>query len=184
MTPAEISPIPRQARPFQGRPAGIISRLVAAVLDSAVVGAILLLLYAGFAALRFIVNPLEFTLPPTSILLSLTAALIILVLYLAAAWSVTGRTYGCHVMGLRVVSADRTRLRPIRALARAVFCALVPLGLLWCAVSRENLSVQDIVLRTSVIYDWQTLTSPQHSPDQVAGPPDSIPRQGGGPAGD
>jgi uncharacterized RDD family membrane protein YckC len=183
VTPADISPLPRRARPFQGRPAGIVSRLVAAVLDAAVVGALLLLLYAGIAAIRFAINPLDFTLPPTSILLSLTTVLIVLVLYLAAAWSVTGRTYGCHVMGLRVVTANLTRLKPLRSLARAVFCAFVPLGLLWCAVSRENLSLQDIVLRTSVIYDWQTLVPPR-SPDQVARPPDSVPRRGGGPAGD
>lgn len=141
------------------------------MLDAAVVGALLLLLYAGFAAIRFVVNPLGFTPPPTSILLSLTAALIVLVLYLAAAWSVTGRTYGCHVMGLRVVTANLTRLKPLRSLARAVFYALVPLGLLWCAVSRENLSLQDIVLRTCVIYDWQTLAQPAPSSRRNRAPP-------------
>lgn len=152
--PGNISPLPREARSFQGRRAGIVSRLVAAVLDAIVVGMLLLLTYATFAAVRFIVNPLQFTLPPTSILLSLTTALIILVLYLTAAWSVTGRTYGSHVMGLRVVTARKSRLKPFRALVRSVFCALLPLGLLWCAVSRDNLSLQDIVLKTWVIYDW------------------------------
>ena len=29
------------------------------------------------------------------------------------------------------------------------------IGLLWVALSRENRSVQDLVLRTSVVYDWQ-----------------------------
>ena len=40
------------------------------------------------------------------------------------------------------------------ALARAMFCAVFPLGLLWTAVSRENRSVADLLLRTSVVYDW------------------------------
>jgi hypothetical protein len=30
-----------------------------------------------------------------------------------------------------------------------------PIGLLWTAVSRENRSLADLLLRTSVVYDWQ-----------------------------
>jgi hypothetical protein len=29
-----------------------------------------------------------------------------------------------------------------------------PAGLLWCAVNARNRSLQDIVMRTSVVYDW------------------------------
>jgi hypothetical protein len=47
------------------------------------------------------------------------------------------------------------RLRFAGALVRALLCALVPVGLLWVAVSRENRSAQDVLLRTSVVYDWQ-----------------------------
>jgi hypothetical protein len=36
---------------------------------------------------------------------------------------------------------------------RAVLCTLVPVGLLWVLVSRDNRSVQDLLLRTSVLYD-------------------------------
>ena len=32
---------------------------------------------------------------------------------------------------------------------------LFPLGLLWCAVDGSRRSVQDVVLRTTVVYDWQ-----------------------------
>ena len=66
-----------------------------------------------------------------------------------------GRTYGCHVLGLRVVSYRGSRMRPLGALLRAVFCVFFPIGLLWCAASRANRSVQDVVLRTSVVYDWE-----------------------------
>jgi len=31
-----------------------------------------------------------------------------------------------------------------------------PIGVLWVAVSRTNKSVQDILVRTSVIYDWRS----------------------------
>ena len=79
----------------------------------------------------------------------------ILVVYLTVAWWLNGRTFGDHLMGLRVVNFRGDRLRLPGALARAAFCAAFPLGLFWVAVSRENRSVQDVVLRTSVIYDWQ-----------------------------
>jgi hypothetical protein len=36
-----------------------------------------------------------------------------------------------------------------------VFCAFVPVGLFWVAVSSQSRSVQDLFLRTSVVYDWQ-----------------------------
>ncbi len=86
--------------------------------------------------------------------ISVSAGLATYVLYATIAWSTVGRTYGCHVMGLRVVSRRGRRVHLLVALARAVLCALFPIGLLWCAVSRTQRSVQDLLLRTTVIYDW------------------------------
>jgi hypothetical protein len=34
-----------------------------------------------------------------------------------------------------------------------VVCTIFPIGLLWVLVSQENRSVQDVLLRTSVVYD-------------------------------
>ena len=87
-------------------------------------------------------------------MLSVTAGLVLLVLYLTVAWSIIGRTYGCHVMGLRVVSRRGKRLRPLVALLRAVLYVMFPIGLLFCAGGVGRRSLQDLVLRTSVIYDW------------------------------
>ena len=42
-----------------------------------------------------------------------------------------------------------------RALLRAALCVGFPIGLLWCAVSPSRRSLQDAVLRTSVVYDWR-----------------------------
>jgi uncharacterized RDD family membrane protein YckC len=156
MTEGGVSPIPREARAFQGAPAGVVSRLVAATVDAVVVVLLLLALYLGYAAARFFVDPLGFAFPRAALLLSLSTALPLLVVYLAAAWAFTGRTYGCQVMGLRVVSARGCRLRPLTACIRACLCVVVPVGLLWCAVSRQRRSLQDVVLRTAVVYDWQS----------------------------
>jgi len=155
MTTSGISPLPVEARTHQGHRAGVISRLVAAVIDGLVVGAVLLLGYAGLAGLLFLVDPRSFTFPEPGAFFSMTAALTVLVVYLTVSWWITGRTYGSLVMGLRVVSRNGSTVTLVGALVRAVFCSFFPIGLLWVAVSRENRSVQDAVLRTSVIYDWQ-----------------------------
>ena len=155
MSEGGISPVPREARPYQGRPAGVVTRLAAAAIDAGVVAAVLLLGYCGLAVFVFLLDPRHFTFPDSSLLRSLTTAFLVLVVYLTAAWWLSGRTYGDLVLGLRVLNHDGERLRPAGALLRAVFCGLVPIGLLWCAVSREKRSLQDVFLRTRVVYAWE-----------------------------
>ena len=75
--------------------------------------------------------------------------------YLTIGWWVAGRTYGSAVMGLRVVEAGRVDVHFVRAVARAVLCLLFPLGLAWCAVDSRARALQDLLLRTRVIYDWR-----------------------------
>lgn len=162
MSEGGFSPLPREARPYQGRRAGVITRMTAAVIDGLAVAVTLLGGYAAFAVLRFMVDPLGFTWPDTSLLLSLTAAFVVLVLYLTVSWATTGRSYGNHVMGLRVVGARGRKLGVVSSFLRALACALFPIGLLWCAVSPANRSLQDLLLRTSVVYDWQP-----HAPRNV-----------------
>lgn len=159
-----ISPVPREARPYQGQPAGLVTRTVACVVDALVVAGLLLLGYAGLNVVRFLIDPRGFQLTESSPLLSLTAATVVAVVYLSASWAVTGRTYGCHVMGLRVVGPRGRRPHALVALARAVLYVLFPIGLLWCAGSRTHRSLQDVVLRTSVIYDWMPRPEVSGSP--------------------
>jgi uncharacterized RDD family membrane protein YckC len=154
MTDSGVSPVPREARPYQGHRAGAVTRVSAATIDAAVVGAVLLVSYGLMAGFLFLLDPRRFTFPDTSIFRSLIAALVVLVVYLSLAWWTSGRTYGCLVLGLRVVNRRGERLHLPGALVRAVCCALLPIGLLWCVLSRENRSLQDVVLRTSVVYDW------------------------------
>ena len=157
-----VSPLPREARPYQGQRAGLVTRFVAAVIDGVVVGVVLLVGYAGVAAFLFMLDPRNFTFPDLDLIVSLASGFVVLVVYYTFAWWISGRTYGCLVMGLRVVGFRGENLRLIGALVRAVFCAIFPIGLLWVAVSRENRSAQDMLLRTSVIYDWQP-KAPNHS---------------------
>ena len=153
MNEREISAVPREARPYQGASAGLVTRLIANTIDAVVVGVALGAAYLGFAGFVFILDPREFTFPTAGLLLSITAALSLSTAYLALAWWLAGKTYGDHVMGLRVVGRGR-RLGPMRSLARAAFCVFFPIGLFWCVVSPHRRSVQDVVLWTRVVYDW------------------------------
>jgi uncharacterized RDD family membrane protein YckC len=155
MTTGGVSPLPREARPYQGRRAGLVTRGAAGVIDGIVVVLILVGGYAAYAAVLFLVDPLNFTFPDLGLVFSMAAGFVVMVVYLTLSWRFSGRSYGCLVMGLRVVSFRGSRLTWIGALARALFCSIVPIGLFWTAVSHENRSLQDVVLRTSVIYDWQ-----------------------------
>jgi len=154
MTEPQISFVPLEARPFQGQTAGIVTRSIAATIDAALVGVCVVGTYVGFNVFLFLINPRDFSWEGSPVLLSFAVAFSYAVLYLTACWSITGRSYGCHVMGLRVVGRRGGRMHFLAALVRAVFCTFVPIGLLWSGASRTNKSLQDIVLGTRVVYDW------------------------------
>lgn len=155
MPAGAVSPVPREARPYQGQRAGLVSRGVAAAVDGVVVVLTLLTGYGAWALLLFLLDPVGFSFPDASLFSSLAAGYVVMVGYLALSWRMSGRSYGGLVLGLRVVNSRGDRLTWPTAVVRAWFCATVPIGLLWVAVSRQNRSLQDVVLRTSVIYDWQ-----------------------------
>jgi uncharacterized RDD family membrane protein YckC len=156
MTAGTLSAIPREARPYQGATAGLLTRSIASLIDGVGVVGALLATYLGITGVRFLAHPVGFRFDDLPAIASVTVALIALVVYLSIAWSVTGRTYGDHVMGLRVVDRNGGKVPFRRALIRAVLSAVFPLGLLWCAASPSRRSVQDIIVRTAVVYDWSS----------------------------
>ena len=151
---ARVDPLPKEARVFQGRRAGLVSRAAAACMDIGVVVVALIVAYLGFVVVVFFVPPGGFEMPVPPLWLDLVAGPVVMTLYLGAWWHRGGRTYGCHAMGLRVV--DRRGREPnfVTALLRAAFTIAFPLGLAWVVLGRQNRSLQDIILGTSVIYDW------------------------------
>jgi uncharacterized RDD family membrane protein YckC len=54
-----------------------------------------------------------------------------------------------------VVGRDGDRLSLALALARALVCAALPIGLFWCVVSARNASIADLLVRSFVVYDWE-----------------------------
>jgi uncharacterized RDD family membrane protein YckC len=162
-----VNPVPVEARAYQGQRAGVISRTLAASVDFFVVVGVVVGCYVGWLAFRFLLNPVSFSVPKVPFLAFLVAYGVVLFLYLATAWATTGRTFGAGLMGLRVVNFRGRRLHVLGAVARSAFCTVFPLGLFWCAVNNQNRSLQDIVLRTSVIYDWTKRkgTKTPHEPE-------------------
>jgi uncharacterized RDD family membrane protein YckC len=150
-----VSPIPREARPYQGQRAGLVTRLIAAVLDMLVVGVVLLGGYLGLVGLAFLVHPRSFEFPQLGLVFSLAAAFGVAVVYLTVFWTLSGRTYGYLVMGLRVLGHGGRRLRLVGSFLRAVFVVVLPIGILWVPFARNNKSLQDLVLGTRVVYDWE-----------------------------
>jgi uncharacterized RDD family membrane protein YckC len=143
-----------RARSLQGTRAGFVSRAIADGIDWVVAMAIYLSLLAGLALAGYLLGdePLKFPDPP--VWLTISVPWVIIVLYLTAGWGGTGRTIGKSVMGLRVIGPKGQPLRPRRAFARALVCASLAWVLLWVLVSRRNAGLHDILLRTTVVYDW------------------------------
>jgi uncharacterized RDD family membrane protein YckC len=154
-----IDPIPHEARPFQGQPAGLVTRLVAAVLDSLVVGIVLAAGYLGWCGLLFLIQGRGFTFPSPGLFFGLTAGFAVAFCYLTVFWALTGRTYGDLVMGLRVQRRNGKPLRLPGAALRALFVVGFAIGILWVPLSRGNKSLQDAVLGTRVVYDWKPRAS-------------------------
>jgi uncharacterized RDD family membrane protein YckC len=162
-SPDAVQPVlvglPREARTFQGRRAGAVSRSLAGVVDLGVVVALLAATYFGAAGVLLLWDPKSAHLPDPSRVAVVNAGMVLMAGYLAGAWTTTGRTFGAQLLGLRVVDSQGGRLHLARALLRALLCVAFPFGLLWAAVSRSNSSVADVVLRTSVVYDWGAHTT-------------------------
>lgn len=154
--PAARTLLPERAAAQQGRRAGIVTRTVAMVVDTAVVAIVVAAAYLTWAGVRFLLHRRGFTWPSPGAEVTFGVAYLVAVLYLTASWSSTGRSVGKRLLGLRVVTGRGRRLGRAHALLRALACVTFPILLFWSAVSRANRSVQDVVLRTSVIYDWRS----------------------------
>jgi uncharacterized RDD family membrane protein YckC len=165
-----VSPKPHtpRAQELQGRRAGLPSRLLALAVDVVVVvliGVLLLVVVAGIRAL--FTGELEVEVSSDAARGPLATLLVLA--YLGYGWGLNGRTAGKVALGLRVVGRDGSDLSPLRGLVRAALYLIFLPGILWAAVSRKNASLQDLLLRTAVIYDWGPAVAPGHPREGPAG---------------
>lgn len=155
----------------QGQRAGIVSRVVANTVDGAVILAISGLLLLGAAVVLYFVTAEGFHIPTIPRWIELPVAIALVAGYFTYGWSGAERTVGQYVMGLRVLRIDGHILTVREALVRTVAYMVFPLGLAWVVVSRREASLQDLVCRTQVVYDWS------HRRPAVS--PHSLPELGG-----
>ncbi|MEP6559696.1 MAG: RDD family protein [Nakamurella sp.] len=145
---------PRVLSDPQHRPAGIVTRVGAMGVDIAMVVVLGSLIYLACAGARLIWSPTSFNWPTPPFAVIVTTQLALAVIYLTASWAMTGRTYGSSLLGLRVLTFRRRIPGWSLAFVRAVFCVFFPIGLFWVVLSPARRSLQDVVLRTVVVYDW------------------------------
>jgi uncharacterized RDD family membrane protein YckC len=133
--------------------AGVVTRVLAACVDAVAVVLLAVALDLTAAGIRFVWSPGDFRWPQFSVLTMALALQAVAAVYLAVGWAMAGRTYGARLLGLRVLSSGAGLMGWTRSGLRALACVVFPLGLLWCAVSRSRSSLQDIVVRSVVVYD-------------------------------
>jgi uncharacterized RDD family membrane protein YckC len=149
-----VEPAPPSIRTtVRGRPAGFVTRAVGATVDACAVLLAVAVGYVVVAGFRFLLHPRTFRFPAPGFEVILLVVGVVLAAYLTVTWAIPGRTYGDQLMGLRVTDLSGVRLHWSRAAARAAFYVLFPLGLGWVLISARNRSLQDVVLRTAVVYD-------------------------------
>jgi uncharacterized RDD family membrane protein YckC len=153
--PEPPDPLPTEIRPYQGHRAGIVTRVAANSIDFAVVIGLVAGMYLTYVAAVFILDPIDFTWPDFPFATVLVVGLGVQVFYLSVAWGLTGRSAGKYVMGLRLLRFDGADIGFVGSVVRALFCTFFPIGLFWVIISGRNRSVQDMVLRTSCVYDWR-----------------------------
>jgi uncharacterized RDD family membrane protein YckC len=141
----------------QGHYAGAVSRLVAFAAD---VGASWGLFTLAAAALSFsiqLVSGTKFSLTNYQIA-SLVAAVVWEFVYFAYQWSLSGKTIGMAVLGIRVVRTDGSPIGPrqavIRTLALPLSFLLLGLGFLGILTNRNRYALHDRLAGTAVIYSW------------------------------
>ena len=143
------------------RPAGIVTRVLAALIDGVVVAALTGAVFGAAVAGLFVVNPVSFRWPHGLLAEASLVTVGVAIGYLTVGWATAGRTVGGAVLGVRVVANGGGRLGWTRSACRALLCVLVPLGLLWVAVSARRRSVQDLVVRSTVLYDVPKVPAPR-----------------------
>lgn len=145
--------VPESARADQGHRAGLFTRVIAAVIDVAATLLVIGGAWLGVALFLWALPPVgPVNMPSPWWFVGL--AILLLWLSWTTAYATSGRSFGSLVMGIRVVNwrghSMSWPMAGVRALANMAF----PIGLLWVIPSAQNRSLQDLVLRSNVIYAW------------------------------
>ena len=151
-----FSALPERARSIQGVSAGFTSRAIATFIDIGLVAVLVLGTWGGWEGLRYVLN-VFYQLPSGQGFPLLLVGYFIMWIYWTWSWSTGGRSLGNVLMGLRVQTQRGNNLGLGLAALRSLLSVVFALGLVWALISRKNRSIQDILLRTEVVFDWAPL---------------------------
>lgn len=153
--------IPDRARSFQGGTVGFTSRFISVLIDIAFIAVLLGGTYGVWQALRYVLA-VFYEFPQLSGISLLLIGYVLMWGYWTWSWATGGKSLGNVLMGLRVQANSGHGLHLGRAAARSLLSILFPVGLLWAIVNRNNHSIQDVLLRTQVVFDWTPLVPREH----------------------
>lgn len=146
-----------RAESQQGHYAGAVTRLVAFVLDQAVATGLFAVGTAAVAWILSLVTGDAVNWDPSAGVTSVVF-LLWLFAYYAYPWSVSGKTLGMAVLGIRVVLRDGAPLRPSNAVTRTLALPLsfltLGIGFVPIITGRERRALHDRIAGTAVVYGW------------------------------
>ncbi len=145
-----------------GQYAGFVTRLVAYLIDGAIVTGLVTLvsIIASYVGGFLGINRLLGTGQSAALIvliLALSVSILITASYNILFWMFAGQTPGKRLMGVRVVMTDGTRVRFWRAVARwlgYVVSSILFLGFLWIFVDNRRQGFHDKIAGTIVVYSW------------------------------
>jgi uncharacterized RDD family membrane protein YckC len=151
-----------------GRYGGPLTRLLAVMIDAAVVSLGFTLLLAGLVFVLGLVSP-NFTLPEQTGLWYGISLAVFAFFYLWISYTVFGKTIGKAVLGLRVVSADGAvamsgRQPLIRVLTYPLSFVIFGIGFLGVVFNRQRQAWHDRFAKTAVVYDWGSRAATMPTP--------------------
>ena len=141
----------------QGHYAGAISRLLAIIADVFIAWWTLLLILAGTNAAISLVSGHSIKWSNYQIV-GLVIVVIWYPVYFAYQWSLSGKTLGMALFGLRVVTAEGATISARQALVRTlclpISIVVFGLGLFGIVLRTDHRAWHDRMAKTCVVYDW------------------------------
>jgi uncharacterized RDD family membrane protein YckC len=141
----------------QGHYAGSVSRVAAYVIDLIVTLVVFELALTAISFVAQVVTGQGISWHRGSLVVIIFYVLWQFV-YFGFQWAANGKTLGMTVLGVHVVQADGTTLRPWRGWVRSLTFPLgfltLGLGFLGILVQREHRAVYDLIAGTAVVYAW------------------------------
>jgi len=142
---------------LHGHYAGGASRLAAFVIDMAGSAGAFTLALAAISYAVTVITGHTVTYSKANIVVAVAYVLWLFV-YFAYPWSLSGKSLGMALLGIRVVAQDGThagwRRAVVRTLALPLSFLLLGLGLAGIVFQRQNRALHDFIAHTAVVYSW------------------------------